>query len=238
MLSDQKKKVARELIMTAVSQLAETAKEFKVKNEDQKLTSDQKQTLMNNAIANAQVIGKNTGIDVIKTLGPEGAQLAVSLAVKTLKSVVEKKTPKLSAEVEKLLPCLLLGVFCLTGCVTNVPKGWETANAQVVNSILEITNGALDSAELDDKDYFFTLGQIAATAYDAAALSMQPKSVKLLYAIIATKEFADLLQPKRDPITLLRKIYGNSKASETELWTAFVIHQVRQLRQDHPLNSQ
>lgn len=104
-LNDQKKKIAREIIMMAVSQLADTAKDFKKNNPGpNKLTKEQEVTLTNNAIANAQAIAKGAGIDIIKTLGPEGAELAVKLAVKTLKSYVEKKIPRLSNEVESHLP--------------------------------------------------------------------------------------------------------------------------------------
>jgi hypothetical protein len=104
-LSDQKKKIAREIVMMAVSQLADVAKTYKATSGgDKKLTAEQQQTLTNNAISNAQEIGKNAGIDVVKTLGPEGAELAVKLAVKALKSVVERKIPALPADVEKNLP--------------------------------------------------------------------------------------------------------------------------------------
>jgi hypothetical protein len=103
-LSDQKKKIAREIVMMAVSQLADVAKTYKATSSDKKLTTEQQQTLTNNAISNAQEIGKNAGIDVVKTLGPEGAELAVKLAVKALKSVIERKTPALPADVEKNLP--------------------------------------------------------------------------------------------------------------------------------------
>ena len=104
-LNDQKKKIAREIIMMAVSQLADTAKTYKKTNPGpDKLTKEQEITLTNNAIANAQEIAKNAGIDIIKTLGPEGAELAVKLAVKSLKSYVEKKIPRLSNEVESHLP--------------------------------------------------------------------------------------------------------------------------------------
>jgi len=103
-LSDQKKKIAREIVMMAVSQLADVAKTYKSTSGDKKLTPEQQTTLTNNAISNAQEIGKNAGIDVVKTLGPEGAELAVKLAVKALKSVVERKIPTLPADVEKNLP--------------------------------------------------------------------------------------------------------------------------------------
>lgn len=103
-LSDQKKKIAREIVMMAVSQLADVAKTYKSASGDKKLTPEQQTTLTNNAISNAQEIGKNAGIDVVKTLGPEGAELAVKLAVKALKSAVERKIPALPADVEKNLP--------------------------------------------------------------------------------------------------------------------------------------
>lgn len=103
-LSDQKKKVARDIVMAAVSQLAETAKTFKTSSDSGKLTPEQIQTLTNNAVTNAQEIGKRLGIDVAKTLGPEGAELAVKLAVKSLKSLAQKKTPNLPADVKEILP--------------------------------------------------------------------------------------------------------------------------------------
>lgn len=127
---------------------------------------------------------------------------------------------------------ILLCILGLAGCVTHTPDGWGQARQGTISDIIESTNGMLDSATAEDKDFLFTVGVVGATAYDATALSLESKTVRMLYAIESACNFAELLVPKRDVTEVLRACYGNS-GSDAELWIAFITHQVRQLRESN-----
>ena len=104
-LTDQKKKTAIEIITAAVGALGEVAKTYKQTNSDNKLQPTQKIQLAQTAISNAQQIGNRVGLDILGTLGPELAELAVTEAVKRLKSAdINRKANTLPQAVKNLLP--------------------------------------------------------------------------------------------------------------------------------------
>lgn len=126
---------------------------------------------------------------------------------------------------KKVIVCVLF-IACI-GCQTKVPEGWSQANAQAIKGLLSKTDGILASATQEDRDYLTTLGTIVANAYETAALSQLSKEIRLLFAIQQANEFSKMLPIAKDPITVLRRCYGSPTANDTELWIAFLTHQVQ-----------
>lgn len=93
-----RRELAIEIMKAAALKLMPLSAEYKTKSAGGKLTDAQKQDLLLKLEADVEVIGKQMGVDVIKTIGPEFVQLALHESVEHLKGV-----PKLSAAVAGLL---------------------------------------------------------------------------------------------------------------------------------------
>ena len=124
---------------------------------------------------------------------------------------------------------LIVLSLTLAGCITGAPQGWDNAEVSVIDQVTNETEQMLKNATVEDRDFLLTIGKVAGAAYDASALSMKTKSLRMLYAIQSANRFAKLLKEKKEPLKVLRANY-TVKASDSELWMGFIIHQVHALR--------
>lgn len=91
---------AKDVIAAGVNDIYPTVKQLKDGNPDGKLTPDQRLAMQNRAIDRAQEIAQNTGIDLLKVLGPSVVRAVMEQAVTSLKH----KEIKLSPGVINMLP--------------------------------------------------------------------------------------------------------------------------------------
>lgn len=124
---------------------------------------------------------------------------------------------------------LIVLSLALAGCITGAPNGWDDAEVSVIDQVTDQTEQMLKDATIEDRDFLLTIGKVAGAAYDASGLSMQTKSLRMLFAIDSAEKFAKLMKNKKEPIKVLRANY-TIEASDSELWMGFITHQVHTLR--------
>ncbi len=91
---------AKDALVGAANDLYPTVKAWKEVNENKKLTPDQRNEAQSRAIDRATEIGQNTGVDVMKILGPTVARAILEQAVASLKP----KEVQLAPAVANMLP--------------------------------------------------------------------------------------------------------------------------------------